>query len=199
MDEKSERLRDIFVDVTDGDTVTESQDPETGSLLDRGEGAEERLRAVIEAMAERYGFEADLDTPERVALVRAYYGGEDDDAIAASLDTAVETVVRARTEMHLLREREVAFPFDRDDFRERVDGDATAEDLASEFDVSPAAARRYRRAVEVERRSTTANERYRDAFEEVLTDADLIDRLARPAREDGLREATEDIETDVRF
>jgi len=53
-------------------------------------------------------------------------------------------------------------------------------------------------AVEASRaRSTRANDRFRDAFAELLTDDDLSGRLASDSREDGLREATEDIETDV--
>jgi hypothetical protein len=41
------------------------------------------------------------------------------------------------------------------------------------------------------------NHRFRDAFADLLTDADLSARLAEDARRDGLEEATEDIETDV--
>ena len=41
------------------------------------------------------------------------------------------------------------------------------------------------------------NHRFRDAFSDLLTDADLSTRLAADARRDGLKEATEDIETDV--
>lgn len=53
-------------------------------------------------------------------------------------------------------------------------------------------------AVEASRaRATRANDRFRDAFAELLTDDDLSTRLASDSREDGLREATEDIETNV--
>jgi len=51
--------------------------------------------------------------------------------------------------------------------------------------------------VAADRAATHANERFRDAFADLLTDADLSGRLASDSREDGLREATEDIETDV--
>lgn len=55
-------------------------------------------------------------------------------------------------------------------------------------------------AVEASReRAVRANDRFRDAFTDLLTDADLSGRLASDSREDGLREATEDIETDVSF
>ena len=39
--------------------------------------------------------------------------------------------------------------------------------------------------------------RFRDEFAELLTDEAISDRMAQDAREDGLREATEDMETDV--
>jgi len=55
-------------------------------------------------------------------------------------------------------------------------------------------------AVEASReQAVRANHRFRDAFADLLTDDDLSDRLASDSREDGLREATEDIETDVSF
>jgi hypothetical protein len=41
------------------------------------------------------------------------------------------------------------------------------------------------------------NDRFRDEFRTLLTDADIEDAHAATARDDGLREATEDIETDV--
>jgi len=47
MDEKTEELRDIFIDVTDEDTVTESQEETRGSLIDR-EGIRDRLEGVVD-------------------------------------------------------------------------------------------------------------------------------------------------------
>ena len=44
-----------------------------------------------------------------------------------------------------------------------------------------------------------ASQRYRSEFEEILTDADLTVQLTASVRDDGLEEATEDIETDVDF
>jgi hypothetical protein len=63
--------------------------------------------------------------------------------------------------------------------------------------VDPATVRRYRRVAEADLTSRRANHRYRDAFADLLTDADLSTRLASDARRDGLEAATEDIETDV--
>jgi len=41
--------------------------------------------------------------------------------------------------------------------------------------------------------------RFRTAFEEILTDADLSVRYTAAVREDGLEEATEDVEVDISF
>jgi hypothetical protein len=41
--------------------------------------------------------------------------------------------------------------------------------------------------------------RYRAAFEDALPSAAISRRLAATARDDGLEEAAEDIETDVKF
>ena len=58
MNEKTEELRDIFTDVTDGeDTITESQEDTRGSLERDERSDEERLRSVVQQMRERYAFE----------------------------------------------------------------------------------------------------------------------------------------------
>jgi len=166
MDDKTAELRDIFLDATDGEgTVTERQAERRGSLVDVDdpEAVDDRLRELVAAMRERYDFDTDLDAEAYVALIRGFYDGDDDDALADSLETGRKTVVRARLDCHLVRE---------DD------------------DETPAVAASRERAVR-------ANHRFRDAFVDLLTDDDLSDRLASDAREDGLREATEDIETDV--
>ena len=60
MDEKTAELRDIFVEVTDEETVTESQEESPGSLADRDEADEERLAALVGTMRERCSFETEL-------------------------------------------------------------------------------------------------------------------------------------------
>jgi hypothetical protein len=166
MDDKTAELRDIFLDATDGEeAVTERQAERRGSLVDVDDPAaiDARLRELVDTMRERYDFDTDLDTGAYVTLIRGFYAGDDDDALADGLELGRETVVRARLDCHLVRE---------DD------------------DETPAVAASRERAVR-------ANHRFRDGFAELLTDDDLSDRLARDSREDGLREATEDIETDV--
>jgi hypothetical protein len=201
MDEKTERLRDVFLEVADEDTVTESKAPARGSLLDAPDDAdvEERLDGVIDAVGERYGFSTDLGRGPLRRLVVAFHDGDDDAAIAEAVDADPETVARARLDLHLVRESDLAPPADPDAIRERLDEGGSVAAAAADLGVDPAALERYRLALRARDRARRANERYRDAFREALSDADLSTRLAAGAREDGLREATEDVETDVQF
>ncbi|PSQ18239.1 conditioned medium-induced protein 4 [Halobacteriales archaeon QS_8_69_26] len=198
MDEKTEELRDIFIDVTDEDTVTESQEEARGSLIDR-EGIRDRLEGVVESMRERYGFSTDLTDDELCRLVHAYYDGVTDAEIARELDVSRSTVMRARLDLHLVRDRDRDAPFDLDDLRECLEGDPSVAELAEAFEVSRSTVRRYRRVVGVEDRSRAANNRYRDEFDEILADAGLSTDMAESVREDGLEDATEGMETDVSF
>ncbi|MFC6756633.1 hypothetical protein ACFQER_07955 [Halomicroarcula sp. GCM10025894] len=71
MDEKTEQLRDIFMDVSDEASVTESQAAGRGSLTDTDEATvEERLGETVARMRERYDFRTALDDPALVGLVR---------------------------------------------------------------------------------------------------------------------------------
>jgi len=240
MDDKTTELRDLFVETTGEETVTESQSTPRGSLgSDRDEGSvDDRLDELIEAIREREGFSSSLSTTDLRRVVRAFFdpdaagadsgtwSHEADAAVASSLSADgdgdaesgsvdaesdpidAEDVFRARMDLHLVSDadREAPVPYER--LRRLVSEsppDADDEALAAELsdaagvsaDVSPESARRYRRVVEADIASRRVNHRFRDAFSNLLTDADLSTRLAEDARRDGLREATEDIETDV--
>jgi len=202
MDEKTEHLREIFVDVTDEETVTESQEESRGSLLDDDrESVEERLTGVIEQLRDRYGFSTDLsnETGSLRRLVIACHDGASDEEIARELGVSPSTVARARLDLHLIRDTDTDGPFDFDAFRKRVTAGEPVEALIDEFDATESTVRHYRRVVEAQDRARRANERYRDTFEEILADADLSRRLADRIREDGLEAATEDVETDVQL
>ena len=183
MDEKTAELRDIFMETTDSDTVTETQSESPGSLTD-SEDVSDRLRTLIERMAEQYDFETALETEE---------------TIAATLDCEPATVRGARLDLHLVRDAERDAPFEFDRLRRLLAEEASLEERADQLDVSVETARWYSEVAAADRRSTRANDRFRDEFAELLTDADLTSRLAADAHEDGLQEATEDMETDVSF
>jgi len=195
MNEKTQQLREIFTDVTDGEaTITESQEDTRGSLA--GDGSEDdRLEAVIEQMNDRYGFETPLSVADLVSLAKGFYDGDSDAEIADEIGTDPETVFDARLSLHLLREDD-ADGVDLAAIRNRADDDAT---LAEEYGVSEADIERYRTVADAEDESRTANDRYRDEFDSILADADLAGRMTSDVREDGLEDATEGMETNVEF
>ena len=196
MNEKTEELRDIFTDVTDGEeTITESQEDTRGSLSTDDRSEQERLENVVTQMLERYGFETPLSTDELVRVARGFYDGESDGDVADDLGTDEETVFEARMSLHLVGEDD-ADEVDLVAIRSRDESDGT---LADEYDVTEAQIRRYRRVAEAQDESRAANDRYRDEFDSVLADADIASRMTTDVREDGLEDATEGMETDVEF
>ncbi|MDS0297463.1 conditioned medium-induced protein 4 [Halogeometricum sp. S1BR25-6] len=201
MDEKTAELRDIFVETTGSESVTERQEESPGSLTDAPDD-EERNRRVAElvaAMRERYEFESDLSGEDLRRVVRGFFDGDADAELAAVLEANADKadVFVARTDLHLLRESDADAPFSLDALRSLLDDGADDEACAAALDADAETVARARRVVEARREATRANDRFRGEFEELLTDSDLSARLAEDARRDGLREATEDIETDV--
>ena len=96
MDEKTAELRDLFVETTGEESVTESQADARGSLSSESdeETVDERLADLIETMRERYEFGTDLDDGALVELVRRYHEGADDDAPVPVTARKLEALVR---------------------------------------------------------------------------------------------------------
>ncbi|WP_435177423.1 conditioned medium-induced protein 4 [Halorussus sp. AFM4] len=200
MDEKTEELRDIFMDVTDESTVTERQEETHGSLSSET-AVEERLQEIVTRMRDRYDFGTSLSDEELVTVVRGYYAGDSDAEIARELGDASlgKTVSRARIDLHLVRDADEDAPFDMDDLRDLLDDDATASECAEELGVSESTVRRYCRVIEAQRQRRTVNDQFRNEFENVLQDRELSDRMTEGVQEDGLDDATEGMETNVSF
>lgn len=200
MDEKTEELRDIFMDVTDDPTVTEQQEETPGSLQSATE-VEKRLKAVVAEMRHRYDFGTTLSDEELVTVVRGFYAEQSDSEIARELGDASlgKTVSRARIDLHLIRDSDTDAPFDLDELRDLLDDDASTSECAAELDVSKSTVRRYRRIVETEQERQAVSDRYRDEFEAIAQDRDLSERMATDIRDDGLDDATEGMETNVSF
>jgi hypothetical protein len=198
VDEKTEELRDIFMDVSEEETVTESQEETPGSLTDDGPGADQ-VETVVAEMRDRYEFETDLEDGALATVVAEFYDGADDEAIAAAIDADEATAFAARMDLHLLADGDLDPAFDADVARERLDEGEDPEAVAAALDADEQAVERFARATRARNESLRANNQFRDRFEEGLGDIDLSRRLAADVREDGLEDATEGMETDVSF
>lgn len=200
MDEKTEQLRDIFIDVAGEETVTERQQEGHGSLADVDEGdIGERLQEVIADMRERYGFETDLDGETLAAIVRGFYEGDDDEALATDLGLDDETVFTARMDLHLIGEDDTDAPFSLATLRDLLDAYDEDATMATELEADTKTIARYRQVAAAQNRSRRASHRFRTAFEDVLTDAGLSIRLTESVQEDGLDDATDGMESNVSF
>ncbi|ELZ87355.1 hypothetical protein C453_03354 [Haloferax elongans ATCC BAA-1513] len=201
MDDKTAELRDIFVETTGSDTVTERQSESRGSLanVDDPEAVRERVSDLVATMRDRYEFETDLGDDALVTLVVGYFDGDTDEDLALELDISPDAVRAARFDLHLVRDADRDAPFEMDRLDKLLVEDADDESIAEALDVDISLVREFRPVAEADIRSTRANHRFRDDFAELLTDDDLSGRLVDDARRDGLKEATEDIETDVSF
>lgn len=199
MDEKTQELRDIFIDVADEDTVTESQEEARGSLTADENAVEEKLADAIGRMREEFEFGTELDDAALRTVVRRFYDGGSDTAIAEELGVDRADVVEARHDLHLLRERELQPPFELSALGRLLEEEDTVAGVAEALEVSPSTVRKYREVLAVRDAIRRVNGRFTDEFAELLTDADLEEGLTDDVKQDGLDEATEGMETDVSF
>ncbi len=200
MDEKTEELRDIFLDVADDETVTESQEESRGSVADSGETDRERLAATIEEMQAKFEFETDLGTEALQQLVEQFYDDVDDETIASALSISTDAAFEARMDLHLVRDDDPpGVTADEETWGLLRESAAEPETLAEELDLGETAVEKLLAVVDANARSRRASNRFRTTFEECLTDADLRGQLAAETQRDGLDDATEDAEVDVDF
>lgn len=170
MDEKTEHLREVFMDVTEESTVTESQTDDRGSLAGADEATvTDRLIEIIEKLRDHHEFETDLSTDRLQQIVRGFYDGADDETIAETIDADRSTVFKARLDLHLLRDRDTDAPVDPSALRAAQD------------------------------RRRRVSQRFQVAFEDAIPDTALSTQRTESATEDGLADAAEDIETDTKF
>jgi DNA-binding NarL/FixJ family response regulator len=199
MDDKTAELRDIFMDVTDDETVTEKQEVPRGSLTESDEEIDERVREVIGRMRDEFAFDSEFGDDRLATVAEAYYDGASDAETADRLGADVDAVVRARHDLHLLRDRETDAPFDLAELRDLLDGGESVAEMADRLGVAESTVRKYRRVVETRTEIRRVNGRFTDEFEELLTDADLQEQHTGDVKDDGLDEATDGMETDVSF
>lgn len=121
MDERTADLRDLFLDVSEEATVTESQEVDRGSLVSSNDYVEEDLRTVIRDMTARFDFSTGFEVETLSQIVQQFYAGSADDEIAENLDCSSEQVFEARMELHLVAETERLDPEVATELRQRVD------------------------------------------------------------------------------
>lgn len=201
MDEQTAELRDLFVETTGEEEVTEAQTAERGDLTDdvAAEDADERIRELLGRMRERYAFESGLDDDALLQIVRGFYADESDAELAATIDADEETVFSARMDTHLVRDADYEAPLPIEDLRELIIEDVPRDERAERLDADIETVEHYSRVIETDLRSTRANDRFTDEFADLLTDADLRDSHTGDAHETGLEEAAEDIETNTKM
>lgn len=194
MDEKTVELRDIFVNVTESETVTERQEEARGSLAgDAPADREERVRETIAEMRELTAFDTDLDDDALVAVVFGFFEDRSDTDIAEAVGADRRTIVRARLALHLLRDRDTDAPFDLAELRSLLT-DGSVADAAAELDVSESTVRRYRRVLDAQAEERRVSGRFRAEFEDLFTDA-AAEQLTAGVKQSGLEDATEDAES----
>ena len=201
MDERTEELKELFVETTGAEEVTETQEDGPGDLAGEAapEDAPERIAEIVARMRERYALESGLDDETLTRVVLGFYADEDDEELAAALDVDEETVFTARMDLHLVRESDRESPFLLSDLRKLVVEEVPLSERVAAFEADEETVEHYSQVIEAEMRSTRANHRFVDEFAELLTDADLTENHAADARESGLEEAAEDIETDTQL
>jgi hypothetical protein len=187
--EKTDRLREIFLDVAGDHTVTEDQQ-ETPSTIESNSVPSDSLRAIIQEMKQKYGFRTSLETDELITLVRLFYEDYSDTAIARELGNASrdKTVTRARIHLQLFRETDFDAPVDLDELRDLLDAETSTTKIAKALDTSKSTIGRYRRILDAEQAAEAVDHRYQQRFEEALSDPET-DHSIREALKSGLDDA----------
>ncbi|ESS11233.1 MAG: hypothetical protein A07HR60_01950 [uncultured archaeon A07HR60] len=201
MDEKTEDLRDIFIDTTGAEEVTASQEETPGNLLggDEDAAAGERVAALVALVDERYGLDTPLSPEEYERVVYGVFDGESDAEMAEAIGVEESAVFGARMDLHLVRDDDREAPFSLDRLRELMSRDVGLPERVDTLDTDEPTVRHYSRVAAADLESTRANHRFRDEFRDLLTDADLAESHAEGGRDESLLEAAEDIESNVSF
>lgn len=198
MDEKTEELRDIFLEATGSETVTERQEEGRGSIRGGDDAvSDERLTALVDRMRDRFTFRSSLDTDSLVTVARGFFAERTDADLASELDVDETDVFEARMDLHLVADADHTSVDEA--VRPLVVDGASIEACLEAVEAAPETVRRAYLVTESEAAATRASHRFRDEFAELLTDEEISAHLASDARRDGLKDATEDLETDVSF
>jgi hypothetical protein len=200
MDEKTEQLREVFLDVAEEETITERQEDPRGSIAVDDDDIEAGLRSTIATMEERYDVAPEFSREELVELVWLFYEGADDAEIARELgDVGADAVARARIDLHLVTAGDRDGSIDLDELRDRLDAGRSLEEIAENVGTTESRLERRKRVAEVEEERRLVGDRFRLEFDRLLGEEAFTGRLTEGVSEDGLEDATEGIDTNVSF
>lgn len=190
MASKTDELRELFAKLTDQTTFTEHQHGE-GHPIPSEPQLDTALKRIVAEMREEYGFRTTLDDDQLVAVVRGFYTGTSDAAIASDLGVGTGVVHRARLHLHLLTEDDLTGPVDLRTLAKLVDAGHTVEECAVELDVSETAVERATRVLDARRETQRSGYHYPLAFESLLDDAGINTEVSNARRRD--RDALVDV------
>lgn len=187
--EKVEQLTEIFHDVTDEYTTTETQEEshwETNQSVNT-----ETVRSIIQEMVEEYNIQTSLNEEELSTLVRKYHDGESDKEIARALGTPSrdKTVMRARRKLHLLHDSDFDAPFDLSHLRELLDEGEDPKTIADTLAIGKTTVREYTAVITAETEAENVDHKYQQRFEDALgSDDQYAQTLSDSARASGLED-----------
>jgi hypothetical protein len=197
-----DHLTDIYLDVAeDAESTTEHQHEQRGSRR-LSFATNTQISDTISEMQERYGLQTQLSNEQLVTLVKAFFDGEGDTAIARQLGDASldKTVTRARLGLHLFRESDTTTDFDIDALRECFAADNSDAECARQLDIAKSTANRYRRIFAAKEQAERVDNQYYERFQRYCRDD--IDEDPDPdfdpdyATDDGLSDAVADAGSD---
>lgn len=196
-----DHLTDIFMDVSQGtESTTEQQDEQRGSWRpDKSGDTDTNIRETIAEIRDRYGLQTQLSDDQLVTLVKAYFEGDGDTAIARRLgDGSLDkTVTRARLSLHLFRERDIAADFDGEALKDCLEAGNSGAECARRLDIGKSTANRYRRIFEAKAEAQQVDHKYSERFHRYCRgEADDSDLEPLSLVDDGLADAVADAGAD---
>lgn len=195
---KTDRLREIFLEVADEKTVTEQQDQTTGAVYDSGarENVDAEIETIIDDLRAEYGLDTSLDTTQLTTLVRRFYAEESDTEIARALGDASldRTVARARVKLQLFRDSDFDAPFEINRLHDLMDSECPTTEIAEELGVSESTVRAYQRVLIAEQQAAASNFTYRDQFAAVVAAENKGGETETRTLDDGLADAIDGAE-----
>ena len=195
-----DHLTDIYLDVAeDAESTTEHQHEQRGSRRPSF-ATDTQISNTITEMQERYGLQTQLSNEQLLTLVKAFFEGEGDTAIARQLGDASldKTVTRARLGLHLFRESDTTADFDVDALRECFAADNSGAKCAHRLDIAKSTANRYRRIFAAKEQAERVDNQYYERFQQYCRDNIDEDPDVNPdyATDDGLNDAIADAGAD---